>query len=381
MPLEPINPTPPPAQPISPSDQAPPPSQSQYAPEQPSSEPSAQALIRDAFASRGYDVSGYEGDEDLLSHLEQIAQVGQKIPELERFAALGRDVSPYLDQFQEWRRSQAQPQQPAAPAEPKWWDAPVKADVDRYAQLCDKDATTGRWAIKPELAGRVSSQVADDLNRYEEWQRKTSHKLLHEFPQSVQEAVADQLDQLRQEMAYYAQAAVDEYRQQYEAQAYIQKRQSDFYVLDDRGRVQTNPDGSERLTPKGQAMLEYAHEARAYGIQDPAQIRAYADRALERDIHYGRFEEHAPKKGRTQSQTEAPATIPLTPQQKSAAQKETFLANAIKNAEKGPRSHETPRDARTQVGAPPTGAEAAFLDFKAIAAEEAARLGVNLKTG
>lgn len=238
--------------------------------------------VLEAARKKGYDISGFRSADDFLDavgSLASAAQVGQ------RYAPYQADIDAYLEQ----QRSGTQQAAPAVAAQPSPWDAP---EYDPQWDLqCVWVPQLDRYVVRTELAGQVSPVIADKLTRSKQWERRTGTELIRNAPKKFREAVGMPLegtfDEIVEQRVTKALEARDqqvrETQLRQQTQAYLQQHAAEFYVLDPQTKAPLrNPwTGQEQLTPKGEALAQFANVAtQQYGVTEPMARTALAFQLL-----------------------------------------------------------------------------------------------------
>jgi hypothetical protein len=303
-------------------------------------------------SKQGYDTGQFDSDEAVVEALLGVAQQHREAqPTLElgrRYAAHSDDIDRWLAEkqgsgsgVQEAGASAASPQQPASPEAFEWkpppYDSTWAAGLD-----CDDNGIWSAPASRPDLAG-----AAKQLNDYSRWQQKQSQEIVHRFPEMVQQAMAGQLAELRSELSKQHEKVFDERIGQRDEQAQVQKyldeNRTKLIHCDDAGNVLADPiSGQPRLTPRGEAFMKHAEEARGMGLSDPLKIQSYVDRQLRADEAEGLFGTAEPAttpaaNGNGQDQQAAPSS-----QEIARDKKGRFLSRVIRGQRQAQRGGSEP---------------------------------------
>jgi hypothetical protein len=194
-------------------------------------------------------------------------------------------------QFEEWRRAQAQAQQPRQPEQPKWWNPPEVKDT--WKQFIIRDPETGREIIAPDAP--LDAQMA--LKEYQAYTANFARKFVTD-PENTLKPFIEQVAMQK------AQELVEKQLGQYTAQNYVQtlEQQNSDWLYDQNGQV----------TPEGQAIQQYIAQAAQFGINDPQARWQFATGMLERDLLNMRYQQMQQTMAQPPAppQEQAPAAAP-----------------------------------------------------------------------
>jgi hypothetical protein len=368
--------------------------QPQFQPQQPGQQPQqfqspsggvSQSPLRDSLAQRGLDVSGFDSDDAILQTFQAGYQQLQQLPQLQQLAQYGQRYLPHVAEFEQFlaQRQQQQPQQqPASKFAPPEYDS-------KYDQFMEMDPRTGRYrSMVPELAG-----YAEQKNRYEEWRRETADRMLRKPDEFFWEVSQERI---QKEISTRVQEILDARHAQEQINHYFTENAGEFFLLDQSGQPQRDFYGNEVMTPKGQAFVHFATQARELGITNPLRVQQYA--AQQVASHFGgqavppqqqpaqpgqqvQQITQQPRSPNGQFAPVSPAAPPLTPQQRNETQKQTFLQGATRNRLNGnghsPSPSQTVAAALNPSGPPQNGS----LEFHEIAQQVMREQGVLPQTG
>lgn len=228
-----------------------------------------QQNVWDAFKS----LPEYSGQDDIaiardLYQSRQGYQAAQQ--QLRQYQAITADYARNADQFRKWQESQAQAQQPAQPAKPKWWDPPQVKDT--WKQYIVRDPETGREVIAPDAPFEAQAAIRD----YQAYTANFAKKFVTDPEGTLKPFIEDVAMQKAQEL-------VQQHLNQYQAQTYVQslEKQNADWLYDAQGNV----------SPEGQAIQAYIEQAAQSGIADPQARWQYATGMLERDLLNLRYQQ------------------------------------------------------------------------------------------
>ena len=237
------------------------------------SEPQGTRQVLATLASKGYDVSQFSSDEDLIQETEsQYAAAAQ-----ER-VALEREKQQLLHQQQIGQAPQ-QPE-PEMALEPEMGGKP---EFDpNWANLVEPDET-GRYVVRDEYIGSVDQSIADKVNEYAEWRQKRSNDLIDDPVNAVIEAgLGDQID------ARIRNAISNEISQrniQQQAQDFIQQNADALYVKNPQtGDFQKDANGNPVLSAAGQALNNAHVTLREQGMYDPVARHQVAMQMVQNQV-------------------------------------------------------------------------------------------------
>jgi hypothetical protein len=244
--------------------------------------------VWDAFKS----LPEYSGQDDVaiardLYQSRQGYQAAQQ--QLRQYQAITADYARNADQFRKWRESQAQTQQPAQPAKPKWWDPPQVKDT--WRQYIVRDPETGREVIAPDAPFEAQAAIRD----YQAYTANFAKKFVTDPEGTLKPFIEDVAMQKAQEL-------VQQSLGQYQAQSYVQslEQQNADWLYDGRGNI----------SPEGQAIQQYIEHAARSGIADPQARWQYATGMLERDLLNLRYQQMQ----QTMAQPPMPPQAPPQPE-------------------------------------------------------------------
>jgi hypothetical protein len=252
----------------------------------PQAAPSETPGLLGAFSKRGYDVSGFKSDDDLIDGFEAIVKEqrdfrSQMLPQVRQF-------SEHRGEYEKWLAEQHKKNQPPEPEKPKFW-SPAKYD-EGWLQRSKFDAANGKYVPATEYD---SPTAAESLNEYLKWQKDASRKLLTDpagiawqggIEQKVQELVESRLSAM-QEQQMSQQSAV----------RVVSENASWLFEHDQSGKVMNDAQGRPYLTQMGQEYRRLVDEAVQLGIQGELNQDTYAKNTLAGMIasHRARLDQQA----------------------------------------------------------------------------------------
>lgn len=333
--------------------------------------------IRDSLAQRGYDVSGFSSDDELLAAVEQ----GQAIAE--QYQLVSPHMREYLaqrDEFYRWQEQQRaaghqssqQPQQaqPGQQKKPAAWELPEYDE--NWARYAKWDETRQEYVPRDQWANPVA---AEKLNAYARALQQRQTEFWRNPHEVVWQGIQDRINE-------QVQATIQQFHQQQTAQqqamTYLQQHASELYVTDPNGRPQVDPAGNPLLRPKGQALWNYIEQLRQAGVTDTLRRNQLAIQMLEADDLRQRVaqaqqpqqplpgqpgpspQQPAPPAYSQQPGPAAPLSPAMPPKQQ---QEETFIQRALAGQRHMPNRAGTVVTSQ-QPGAPPQNPE---LDFEQMA--------------
>lgn len=245
--------------------------------------------LLDRLAGFGLDTSGFQNDDEALAHL-LAAQM--QIPELERLAAFGQQVLPYVNEFQEFLKSRQSPQEPqagAAPAaqEPQpepYWPAPPEWKPE-YEQFLTIDPRTGQVVATDP----VFAHLVPKYHEYIRWKRERDQAFWRDPVAAIWKGIEQRLEQREKERGFLTKQDLDAYRQQQFANSFAIANEDWLYARDPMtGQPIVNANGQRQLSLAGQfyvhniQRLEQLAQRMAQG--DPSAQHELAQFALEMTI-------------------------------------------------------------------------------------------------
>lgn len=225
--------------------------------------------IRDAARDLGVDVSAFGDDQQALAHL---AAAYRERAQLQQLAQLGQQVLPQWEAFQRFRQQQAQPQTPEKP----WWNPP---DYDpRWETMIVRDPQTGQLSPAP-------GAPPDIVQRYTQ-AKEHQLQFLHQFSRDPITAIKPGIEQLiRSEAERLVKEQLGGYRDQVEAQQFIEQNGAWLHQHDGQGQIVTDPlSGRPVLSEWGKRFAGYVQEAANMGLAGTTAQRNYALGLVQRDF-------------------------------------------------------------------------------------------------
>ena len=296
--------------------------------------PSTPSLdVRGTLKQNGYDVGGFNDDASALNALVSTAERYSQVKPLINY---GRQYMQHAGEFQQWQQErqrqaleQAKQQQVATQKPAVEWSMP------KYNQEWDKltrfDPQIGAYVPVSEW---VSPAVAEQRNAYAKALRENSERLLSDPFGLIKKyfGIPEEVTNLVEWFDRRADQRADERFSRYDAvsqtRAELQRNYAQYYQTDASGHPIIDPrTNEEALTPRGEALLHFATEARqSYGLNDPTQIQRYAYSQLAMAERAGMFNQQAaPQQQQAQAAAQQAA---IDPSQTSAPRKRRFLDRA-----------------------------------------------------
>jgi hypothetical protein len=249
--------------------------------------PQAQAPVNnpvmDAFASQGYDVTGFGDDGNFMETIQSgLAQLSD-LPRLEELAKYGQEYLRTSSGAQETAPGQVEERAPEPPPESNWQPPEYEESWDNLLRVGDD----GNFIPVSE---HVSPVIAQKANQYREWMRdqgQTFWKQPYEFIQNGIEPW------VQQQISQGIEKAFSEREVNGEVEDFISENASRLYDLDSNGQIRHDPvTGEERLSAEGAVLKHYAEEARQGGMTDPRAIQDFSVGMLQRDMYMNQQAAH-----------------------------------------------------------------------------------------
>jgi len=219
--------------------------------------------VLDDFREKGYDVSGYDNDEQLIQDTEaRFSQAQQDIRSLEAQRAYEQQ---YIQQQNE-QYAEPPPQQQGGSSRPEF--------DPNWANLVEQD-NEGRFVVRTEYIGSVDPSIAEKVNDYVKWRHNRSNELIDDPVNAVMQAG------LQSEIDNRVQSAINnamsKSQTKKEATDFISENEDVLYVKDQQsGMVQKDGSGNPLLTPVGRALNDAHVMLRHQGLYDPKARHAVA---------------------------------------------------------------------------------------------------------
>jgi hypothetical protein len=188
-----------------------------------------------------------------------LVQQAQRAQQADAYAQLGHAIAPELQQFQEFRKTQAQAPKAAEgaaylppPFDPKWMG------------LVDRDPASGMYFSKPG----VNPAVAEAVNKRLEWQDRFTHDPV---------AVMDQYAQakLPELVQREVKSALQTWQQDHAVESILVANDPWLYQRDASGRYAQGPNGRVP-TPEGAAYIQQVRALQDAGVTNPTMQDALA---------------------------------------------------------------------------------------------------------
>lgn len=245
--------------------------------------------LLERLAGFGLDVSGFQNDDEALAHL-LAAQM--QVPELERLAAFGQQVLPYVNEFQEFLKSRQSSQEPqagaaAASKEPQpepYWPAPPEWKPE-YEQFLTIDPRTGQVVATDP----VFAHLVPKYHEYIRWKRERDQAFWRDPVAAIWKGIEQRLEEREKQRGFLTKQDLDAYRQQQFANSFAVANEDWLYAKDPvTGQPIVNAAGQRQLSLAGQfyvhniQRLEQLAQRMAQG--DPTAQHELAQFALEMTI-------------------------------------------------------------------------------------------------
>lgn len=229
--------------------------------------------FRDSLRNYGVDLGNrFQDDNSALQHLAQAYQQSQQQNELARY---GQEYVRHASEFQAWQRARQEEQARLQQNQNNWWKAPEYDPT--WASRLMRDPTTGEIRALP-------GQPPDLVQKYTAW-AEHQRTFMDRFAQDPIQAIRPGIEQVVQQMAgQIVEQQLTAYRQQSEAQSFVQEHSEWLHARDAQGRL--IPDartGMPALSPLGQRFLGYVQQAEQIGLRDVRAQREHALGLVQRD--------------------------------------------------------------------------------------------------
>jgi len=219
--------------------------------------------VLDDFRAKGYDVSAYESDEQLIQDTEaRYSQSQQNIRE-----AQARDINQErLQQQQNYLQDNNLPNEKETGSRPEF--------DPNWANLVEQD-NEGRFIVRSEYLGSVDPSIAEKVNNYVQWRQERSNRLIDDPVNAVMEAGLQ--SEIDNRVNSAISNAMSQSQTKKEANDFIQQNSDVLYVKDNAtGQVQSDQSGNPLLTPVGRALNDAHVMLRHQGVYDPKSRHAIA---------------------------------------------------------------------------------------------------------
>lgn len=230
--------------------------------------------VYDAFKA----LPDFQGQDD-LTIARNLYQAHQGYQETQRQLQQYQSIVPYAQeylknqqQYEAWKRSQAEAAKPKEPEAPKWWNPPQVKDT--WRNYIVRDPATGKEVISPD----APYEAQQSLREYQAYTADFARKLVTDPENTLKPFVEQVAIQKAQEM-------VQQHLNQYKSQNFVSdlERQNADWLYDQQGNV----------TREGQAIQAYIQQASEIGIQSPEARWKYATGMLQRDLLNMRYQQIA----------------------------------------------------------------------------------------
>jgi len=277
------------------------------APQETAPEPQGFSTPFEAFKS----LPDFQGQDDLTiaRNLYQAYQgAGEYQRQLQQFQRAIPYAQEYLrnvNEFEAWKRAQAEASAPKPEPQKKFWDPP--AVDESLKSYIIRDPQTGREVIDPNAP--LHAQEA--LRKYQDYTANFARKFVTD-PENTLKPFIEQVAMQK------AQELVQQQLGQYQAQTYVSslEQQNADWLYDQNGQI----------SREGQAIQGYIEQAKQFGISDPQARWQFATGMLQRDLLNLRYQQlsAAPQYAPAQGYAE-PAAPPAPPADPVAQQNMQFL--------------------------------------------------------
>ena len=231
--------------------------------------------LRSLLQARGVDTAEYANDQELVDYFVRSQQA---MPQYQQLAAIGQQVLPYYDQFQQWLAQQDRSQgaagssAPAAPGavapEKPYWEPEPEWD-DQWTQFLDW-GVDGMPFVKGGLAGIASPDLPVKWLKHEQWRRNQAATLLRDPVEATWPGFEAKLEKWRQEKGFLTREEVERERQQSYVQQWTRENERWLYAQDSQGNPIINPqNGQQVYSQAGQLFLQEVQALEAAGVTDP----------------------------------------------------------------------------------------------------------------
>jgi hypothetical protein len=233
--------------------------------------------IRDRMASRGYDVSGFASDEELLVSLESVTAQAQQMPQMQRMAQQWQQHLEGLSEQQP--ATQASPQvAPEQPAISPWGAPEYDPGWEPHVRF---DGEAGRYVPKDMHSNPA---IADKYNTHRQWAAQRQQELIQDPIGTLSSVMDPHIDQRVQAAIQAHQAEQDAQQQLFsseqQARQFIAENSKRLFIHDANGNTQADQLGNAMFTPEGQVFYDHMTTAQQLGITDPANVVKYATQLM-----------------------------------------------------------------------------------------------------
>lgn len=227
----------------------------------------------------------------------------------------------YREPFEQWRKSQGQPQQAPStqapqPQETPWWDPPKLKDS--YRQWLVKDEN-GRDVISPDAPLDARHALTEHLAYKADFAKKFLENPESTLGPMVEKVAVQRAEQIVQEK--------------------IQRmRDEDFVSTLERENSDWMYDGQGNVSPAGLAVQKYIQDARSLGIAGAKARWEYATKMVERDMMLANLQSQFQQASAPQAQQMQPQAAPTPAPAAGEAQRnmEYLRQQAMRQASQRP---------------------------------------------
>ena len=290
------------------------------------------------FQQRGYDVSGFSDDDEVVNYMEEVAE-------------RARDYETRIRELENLLNSRQVQPEPAKQPEPvaeeksvfrKWEDTRPAYD-ESWESVCEFDPKSGRYVLSEPYRTTVDPSIAQKLTEFKKWELNTLRSITREFPQQIRQQIGmpddvqsinELIDRRVQEHLHREAEAIGVASESRRVEGWMRNNLDTLYQVDSYGNIRVNATtGQNMMTPAGEVFSKLVTDgyemAEAMGIEPP------------RDKIFGRaiqqFEDIvsryiAETEAMQQYQQQEEQSVPVAAEQK----RETFLQKAIEQAKDSP---------------------------------------------
>ena len=292
--------------------------------------------FRQRFEAAGYNLEGYD-DDKLFDAIQHGLTRSARADELEPLVAQSQRYLQHaaeIDEFLASKERERQAVQPAPAEKPSRWKVPVEKYDPNWEQYTRFDPQLQRWVLTDEARQNyIAPTLAEQVNTYKKWQTDNAKHITQNFPDAVKEAVADVIAELRGEFDQRLTGYTEEMRNMAEATKFLRDHKEEFFHLDATGNPLVDQTGAEAFKPKGRVFDFYINRANEMGISKQGERIEYAMAMTEKTMREAESREKSAAKAKpAPAAPAAPAAPELTPEQRNAQAKESFVRRAVRGS-------------------------------------------------
>lgn len=253
--------------------------------------------IREAAQRAGYaDAAKFQDDGTFLTQLILQAQQARQAQELAQY---GRQYLQHADQFQAYLRSQQEAaQRQQQQQQQPWWKAPEYDPTWRYKLT--RDPQTGEIRPAPGADPEVVRKYMQAIEHRDQFLDKFAFNPIEAIKPGIEEVARAVAQQIVQEQ-------LGGFRGQLQAQQIVQQASPWLYERDQQGNYVYGQDGRPQLSAAGRLYRTYAQQGYELGIRNDAQLHAYAEGLVQRDLALLKLQQLQAQQGGQQQQQQAAA--------------------------------------------------------------------------